>query len=224
MKISPSKEDYIKAIYALNGAYEIVSNKNIANKLSVSAASVTDMNSRLVKEDLITHYPYKGVQLTDLGIQVTNKLIRKHRIWEVFLYEKLGFQWDEVHTEADRLEHASSDKMIERLDELLGNPQFDPHGGIIPNADGTVDEAKVPLVPLTEIETKQYFIVKEVPDDEDLLNYLFDKGFSINDTYQLIATDTYDGMITIQDTHSKNELTISGKALHKIQVIALPNE
>src|SRR5699024_1478319 len=97
LKFSPSKEDYIKAIYSLNGSEDIVSNKKLANSLAVSAASVTDMNNRLQKEDLITYYPYKGVQLTDLGIKVANQLIRKHRIWEVFLFEKLGFEWNEVH-------------------------------------------------------------------------------------------------------------------------------
>jgi DtxR family Mn-dependent transcriptional regulator len=223
MKISPNKEDYIKAIYALNGAHEVISNKDIANELSVSAASVTDMNARLVKENLISYYPYKGVQLTALGVQVTNQLIRKHRLWEVFLYEKLGFQWNEVHDEADRLEHASSDKVTERLNDLLGNPQYDPHGGLIPNADGTIDEEKIKLVPLTAIEIDQYFIVKEVPDDEELLNYLFDKGISINDKYKLIDINAYDGMLTIKDVHTKDEVTISEKALEKIKVIQLMN-
>ncbi len=223
MKISPNKEDYIKAIYALNGAHEVISNKDIANELSVSAASVTDMNARLVKENLISYYPYKGVQLTALGVQVTNQLIRKHRLWEVFLYEKLGFQWNEVHDEADRLEHASSDKVTERLNDLLGNPQYDPHGGLIPNADGTIDEEKIKLVPLTAIEIDQYFIVKEVPDDEELLNYLFDKGISINDKYKLIDINAYDGMLTIKDVHTKDEVTISEKALEKIKVIQLVN-
>ncbi len=223
MKISPNKEDYIKAIYALNGAHEVISNKDIANELSVSAASVTDMNARLVKENLISYYPYKGVQLTALGVRVTNQLIRKHRLWEVFLYEKLGFQWNEVHDEADRLEHASSDKVTERLNDLLGNPQYDPHGGLIPNADGTIDEEKITLVPLTAIEVNQYFIVKEVPDDEHLLNYLFDKGISINDKYKLININAYDGMLTIKDVHTRDEVTISEKALEKIKVIQLMN-
>jgi len=223
MKISPNKEDYIKAIYALNGAHEVISNKDIANELSVSAASVTDMNARLVKENLISYYPYKGVQLTALGVQVTNQLIRKHRLWEVFLYEKLGFQWNEVHDEADRLEHASSDKVTERLNDLLGNPQYDPHGGLIPNADGTIDEEKITLVPLTAVEVDQYFIVKEVPDDEQLLNYLFDKGISINDKYKLIDINAYDGMLTIKDVHTKDEVTISEKALEKIKVFQLMN-
>lgn len=219
MKISPSKEDYIKTIYSLNGAKDIVSNKQLAHSLSVSAASVTDMNNRLKKENLITYYPYKGVQLTDIGIQIANKLIRKHRIWEVFLYEKLGFDWDEVHVEADRLEHASSEKVINALSELLGHPEYDPHGGIIPNADGTVDLDKVPLIPLKDAIVSQIFTVKEVPDDDDeLLSYLTQKGISLNDTFEIMHIETYDSTITIKNTQTDVVFTISGKALENIRV------
>ena len=219
MKISPSKEDYIKTIYSLNGAKEIVSNKQLAHSLSVSAASVTDMNNRLKKENLITYYPYKGVQLTDIGIQIANKLIRKHRIWEVFLYENLGFDWDEVHVEADRLEHASSEKVINALSELLGHPEYDPHGGIIPNADGTVDLDKVPLIPLKDAIVSQTFTVKEVPDDDDnLLSYLTQKGISLNDTFEIMHIETYDSTITIKNTQTDVVFTISVKALENIRV------
>ncbi len=222
MKISPNKEDYIKAIYSLNGAHAIVSNKAISQELAVSAASVTDMNARLVKEGLVSHSPYKGVQLTSLGVQVANQLIRKHRIWEVFLYEKLGFQWDEVHEEADRLEHASSDKVIERLDEFLNAPKFDPHGGAIPRADGTIEKTHSPRIYLTEIEIGELFVVLEVPDhDNELLNYLYEKGFSINNRYQLKKVNTYDGTIEIKNMETKETATISGKALEKIQVLRL---
>lgn len=219
MKFSPSKEDYIKTIYSLNGAEDIVSNKQIAHSLSVSAASVTDMNNRLKKEDLITYFPYKGVQLTDMGIQIANQLIRKHRIWEVFLYEKLGFDWNEVHVEADRLEHASSDKVIEGLSELLGHPEYDPHGGIIPNADGTVDLDKVPLVSLKDVIVRQSFIVKEVPDeDDDLLNYLSQRGISLNEPFEMLHIETYDGSITVKNRLTDNVFTVSGKDLGKIRV------
>lgn len=224
MKISPSKEDYLKTIYSLKGAEQIVSNKQLTKALSVSAASVTDMNNRLEKEQLITYYPYKGVQLTDLGIQVANQLIRKHRIWEVFLHEKLGFHWNEVHEEADRLEHASSDKVIERLSDLLGNPEFDPHGGIIPNADGTVNKNRIPLVTLEEVKVNQSFIVKEVPDDDtELLDYLSEKDFSLNDKYKITEADTYDGTITIVNLSTNKSFTISAKALEKIKVSLLYN-
>src|SRR5699024_9574251 len=191
MKMSPNKEDYIKAIFGLSKENDIVSNKDIANKLSISAASVTDMISRLVKEGMVTHYPYKGVKLTETGIRTSNQLIRKHRVLEVFLYEKLGFKWNEVHEEADRLEHASSDKFIERLDEFLDHPTYDPHGGVIPNADGTVDAPLNTLLNLSDLEIGDHFLVREVSDDEDLLNYLHDKNFSLNKNYELQNIDSY---------------------------------
>lgn len=222
MKISPSKEDYLKTIFNLKGYERVVNNKDLAAALNVSAASVTDMNNRLVKEDLINYYPYKGVELTELGIKVAYQLIRKHRIWEVFLYEKLGFEWNEVHKEADRLEHASSNIVIERLNEFLGNPTYDPHGGLIPNADGTIDKEDRPLMPLKDLKVNDYFIVREVPDEDgELLNYLSDKGFSLNDEYKITNAEPYDGSITIRNTKSNEEVTVSGKALKKIKVIRL---
>lgn len=222
MKMSPNKEDYIKAIFGLSKENDIVSNKDIANKLSISAASVTDMISRLVKEGMVTHYPYKGVKLTETGIRTSNQLIRKHRVLEVFLYEKLGFKWNEVHEEADRLEHASSDKFIERLDEFLDHPTYDPHGGVIPNADGTVDAPLNTLLNLSDLEIGDHFLVREVSDDEDLLNYLHDKNFSLNKNYELQNIDSYDGTITIRDDETGAALTISEKALSQIKVSPLP--
>lgn len=222
MKISPSKEDYIKAIYQLNGAHENVSNKDLAKLLSVSAASVTEMNNRLVKEELIAHYPYKGVQLTEKGVRTANQLVRKHRIWEVFLHEKLNFKWDEVHAEADRLEHASSDKLIERLSDFLDNPKYDPHGGLIPNADGTINTTELPLLSLDEIEVNTRFVIKEVEDEEELLNYLFDKNVSLNHSYKLLNKDSFDGTVTLYDFAREQHLVISGKAVSSIKVNIIP--
>lgn len=224
MVMSPSKEDYIKAIHSLDGAYEVVSNKKIANKLSVSGASVTEMNSRLVKEELILHTPYKGVQLTNKGIRAANQLIRKHRLWEVFLYETLDYQWEEVHTEADHLEHVSSDKLVNRLSDFLNHPKHDPHGGIIPNADGTVDESVLPILSLSELGINIHFTVKEVLDDVELLNYLNEKGFELNQVYKIIAKDSYDGTVTIYDNAKDDTYTISGKATSSIKVIKISND
>lgn len=221
MKISPSKEDYLKAIHSLDGAHRKISNKSIADLLAVSAASVSEMNSRLVKEELVSHTPYKGVQLTEKGIKSANLLIRKHRLWEVFLYEKLDFQWDEVHAEADRLEHASSNLLVERLYEFLGQPKYDPHGGLIPNADGTVDEATLSLYPLREVALNDFFRIKEVVDDRELLTYLFENNITLNQNYQLIDKNSYDGAVTILDQERNKEVLISGKAVDNIQVILL---
>ncbi|MDN6195458.1 MAG: metal-dependent transcriptional regulator [Atopostipes suicloacalis] len=221
MKISPSKEDYLKAIHSLNGAYTNVSNKNIAELLSVSAASVSEMNTRLVKEKLISHIPYKGVKLTDEGIKSAHLLIRKHRLWEVFLYEILDFQWNEVHAEADRLEHASSDLLIERLNIFLDQPKYDPHGGLIPNADGTVDEEDIPLHNLAELPVLKSFRIKEVADDKELLTYLYENNIVLNHSYQLLDKDSFDGAVTILDQEDNRKLTISGKAVNHIKVVLL---
>lgn len=224
MKMSPSKEDYIKVIYNLSNNNSIVSNKDIANKLSISAASVTDMISSLVKEDMVDHFPYKGVQLTETGIKTANQLIRKHRVLEVFLYETLGFKWDEVHEEADRLEHASSNKFIERLNDFLNNPTYDPHGGIIPNADGTITPPENALMQLNQLEIGEHFVVREVSDNEELLNYLHSKEFSLNKRYALIDIDSFDGTITLKEAETVHTLTISGQALNKIKVNIVSNE
>lgn len=218
MKISPSKEDYIRAIHNLNGATTKVSNKSIAEELSVSAASVTEMNNRLVKEDLISHYPYRGVQLTKKGILAANRLIRKHRIWEVFLHEKLGYRWGEVHQEADRLEHASSDELIERLSEFLGHPEFDPHGERIPNADGSTHLPYKEPTSLSEIKIGTMFIVKEVVDDKKLLEYLYQKNLSLNHSYQLTEINSYDQTTTLLDLQSNKKISISKKATQNIKV------
>lgn len=223
MSISPSKEDYLKAIHSLNGAHSNVSNKSIADLLSVSAASVSEMNTRLVKENLITHIPYKGVRLTNEGIRSANLLIRKHRLWEVFLYEILDFQWNEVHVEADRLEHASSDLLIERLNKFLDSPKYDPHGGLIPNADGTVDEENVTLYDLGNISIHDHFRIKEVADDKNLLTYLYENDIILNHSYQLLSKDPFDGAVEILDQEDNKKLSISGKAVNKIKVVLLNN-
>ena len=148
--MTPHKEDYLKVIMELGGDKQLVNNKQIGQALSVSAASVTEMSVKLLKDGLISHIPYQGVQITEKGQLIANKLIRKHRLWEVFLSEKLDFNWDEVHEEAELLEHVSSDRLVDRLDAYLGFPKYDPHGGVIPDKEGRIEvyESK----PLTELE------------------------------------------------------------------------
>ena len=132
-----TEEDYIKAIFKITEKNQGAANTNaIAKYLSTSAASVTDMLKRLSEKDYFHYEKYKGVYLTSKGIKMATKLIRKHRLWEVFLAENLKFSWDEVHEIAEQLEHIKSDTLIDRLDEYLGYPKYDPHGDPIPNADG----------------------------------------------------------------------------------------
>ncbi len=130
--MTPNKEDYIKVIYKLGGAKNIVSNKNIANSLHVSGASTTEMMNKLVKSNMIEYIPYQGAKLTTDGIKVAKELIRNHRIWEVFLVQALGFEKHEVHEQAELLEHVSSDELIKRLSIFLNTPTHCPHGSEIP--------------------------------------------------------------------------------------------
>lgn len=213
--MTPSKEDYLKKIVELGGETTVVNNKQLVQAMNVSAASVTDMNSRLLKEGLITHVPYKGVQVTKKGLRLANQLIRKHRIWEVFLSEKLGYDWKDVHNDADRLEHASSDRLIERLNEFLGEPEFDPHGGKIPNKDGTLDTTDFPLLVTLDIGTT--FVVKEVADDQEFLEYLTEKGIQLSTKYRLIDAESFEGPLTLQDSNGETTV-LSYKAAFNMYV------
>ncbi|NNF20808.1 MAG: metal-dependent transcriptional regulator [Saprospiraceae bacterium] len=132
-----TEEDYIKAIFKITEKNQGSANTNaIAKHLSTSAASVTDMLKRLSEKEYFHYEKYKGVYLTSKGIDMAIKLIRKHRLWEVFLVNKLNFSWDEVHDIAEQLEHIQSEALIEKLDHYLGHPKYDPHGDPIPNAEG----------------------------------------------------------------------------------------
>ena len=134
---STAEENYLKAIFKITEKEGKTATTNaIAAALNTTAASVTDMLKRLAEKDLINYEKYRGVQLSSGGEQIATILIRKHRLWEVFLVNKLGFAWDEVHELAEQLEHIQGEALVERLDEYLGRPQFDPHGDPIPDAEG----------------------------------------------------------------------------------------
>lgn len=202
--MTPSKEDYIKAIYKLKGDTEVVSNKSLANHLDVSAASVTEMNNRLLQEGFIEYIPYQGVKLTDSGIEKANTIIRRHRLWEVFLAEKLGYNWDEVHEDADLLEHISSDRLIDKLDEFLGFPSHDPHGGPIPQ---TAQESRdITGDPLSSLELGQSFTIKEVTDHREILQYLTSKNIQLGGQYQIEEIEPFEGPITFKDAAGKSYL------------------
>lgn len=218
--MTPSKEDYIKAIHALNGANEVVSNKSLSQELGVSAASVTDMNSRLLSEELIEYIPYQGVKLTEIGHRVARKLVRKHRLWETFLFEKLNYDWVDIHQEADRLEHASSDLLIDRLDEFLGYPQTDPHGGAIPDSDGHIPHKyKIPLLGVKQGES---FTVLEIDDEKEILEYVYDRHVLPGRHYQLINIGDLEDPLTLEDDAGKT-VAISPKVAHSI-FIELDND
>ncbi|KRP11649.1 MAG: iron-dependent repressor, partial [Sphingobacteriales bacterium BACL12 MAG-120813-bin55] len=137
--LSHTEENYIKCIFSLSETKDgNISTNAIADRLGTTAASVTDMIKRLAGKSIVHYEKYYGVSLTEAGQQVAVNLIRRHRLWETFLVDKLGFHWDEVHDMAEELEHVASDLLTERLDAFLGKPRFDPHGDPIPDSKGNI--------------------------------------------------------------------------------------
>jgi DtxR family transcriptional regulator, Mn-dependent transcriptional regulator len=169
--ITRATEDYLKAIYQLSQGGEPVGTSAIADRLGVAAGSVTGMLKRLGEQGYVEHVPYYGARLTDRGREQAVALVRRHRVLELFLVEVLGFGWDQVHEEAERLEHAASDRLIDHMDRVLGQPEFDPHGAPIP-APG-VDFRDDRLPSLADVETGHAAILRRVPDeDPEALRYL----------------------------------------------------
>jgi DtxR family Mn-dependent transcriptional regulator len=173
--ISKEREDYLKTIYHHQQNEAPVRTTVIARSLGVEPASVTGVIKRLAELDLLEYQPYKGVILTEEGERVALEVIRHHRLIELYLIEALGYSWDEVHAEAERLEHAVSSLFIERIAEALGNPHIDPHGSPIPTEQGEIEPRAG--VPLDDIRVGQGGHIARVDDDDpELLRYLGDLG------------------------------------------------
>jgi len=168
-------EDYLKTIYEIEQEQGRVATSALAERLRVTPGSVTGMIKKLAGTGLVTHEPYRGVALTDAGQKIALKVVRQHRLVELFLVRKLGVPWDRVHTEAHRIEHVLSDYLEDRMDVVLGHPTTDPHGAPIPSRNGTI--RKVTQRRLTELEPGQKAIVSEVSDhDSSLLRHLESLG------------------------------------------------
>jgi DtxR family Mn-dependent transcriptional regulator len=216
MGLSYAEENYLKAILKLSGSLDgTVSTNAIAAQLETSAASVTDMLKKLSDKKLITYLRYKGASLTDDGQRIATSLLRKHRLWEVFLVQSLGMTWDEVHEIAEELEHIQSDRLIERLDTFLGHPKFDPHGDPIPNAQGKYTLRA--QVPLSELKPGQEGTVIGVREDETaFLKHLNDKGLTIGKSITVLSNDDYDNTLRVTVDHL--ELNLSGKVARNIMI------
>jgi DtxR family transcriptional regulator, Mn-dependent transcriptional regulator len=216
MGLSYAEENYLKAILKLSGSLDgTVSTNAIAAQLETSAASVTDMLKKLSDKELITYLRYKGASLTDDGQRIATSLLRKHRLWEVFLVQSLGMTWDEVHEIAEELEHIQSDRLIERLDTFLGHPKFDPHGDPIPNAQGKYTLRA--QVPLSELKPGQEGTVIGVREDETaFLKHLNDKGLTIGKSITVLSNDDYDNTLRVTVDHL--ELNLSGKVARNIMI------
>lgn len=216
MGLSYAEENYLKAILKLSGAPEgTVSTNAIAAQLETSAASVTDMLKKLSDKELITYQRYKGASLTDDGQRIATTLVRKHRLWEVFLVQSLGMTWDEVHEIAEELEHIQSDRLIDRLDHFLGRPKFDPHGDPIPNAQGKYTLRA--QIPLSELKPGQEGVVIGVREDEtSFLKHLNEKGLTLGKSIKVITNDDYDNTLSLQVEGL--ELNLSGKVARNIMI------
>ncbi len=173
--LSPSVEDYLKAVYSLNEGGGPAGTNELARVLAVRPGSVSGMIRRLAEDGLLEHEPYRGVRLTEEGSHEALKILRRHRIIESFLVRRLGYDWDDVHAEAERLEHAASERLIEAMAEALGHPATDPHGAPIPTRAGRIDPT--PADRLDEAEPGSTVTVRSVADEDPVrLRYLKSVG------------------------------------------------
>jgi DtxR family Mn-dependent transcriptional regulator len=198
---SLTEENYLKAIYHLsqepgNVESESVQTNDLADAMSNKAASATDMIKKLAGKGLITYEKYHGVHLTNAGRTAALHVIRKHRLWETFLVQKLGFQWDEVHEIAEQLEHIQSPQLIDKLDEFLGFPKMDPHGDFIPDSKGRIKIQ--PQVPLEQLKAGEQGTIRSVKDsDSQLLKYLDKIGAHPGNKIKVLSQEAYDGSMEV---------------------------
>ena len=197
LNYSTSEENYIKAIFHLQHEEGIVTTNELANELQTRPASVTDMMKKLKTKKLLHYQPYQGFRLNNDGNRVALGIIRRHRLWEYFLAEKLNFTWDEVHAVAEDLEHVSSKKLIDKLDEFLGFPRFDPHGDPIPDSNGKI---KIPQqVCLSNIALNKPVTVCHVADQSiEMLELLKHKHISIGTRLEVKRKFDFDHSMEIK--------------------------
>ena len=195
---SLAEENYLKAIYHLEQQTQgEVSTNAIAERMDTKPSSVTDMVQKLAEKEVLSYIKYKGTLLTPNGKKIAANVIRKHRLWEVFLVEKLNFQWDEVHEIAEQLEHIQSDELVSRLDKFLGSPDFDPHGDPIPDKHGNVKRTEKKL--LSECNKNQRGVCVGVKETSaEFLQYLDKRKISIGTKIKVLGKEFFDGSMIIQ--------------------------
>jgi DtxR family Mn-dependent transcriptional regulator len=194
--LTRSVEDYLKAIYRLSPQGRTASTSEIAQRLDLSPASVSGMVKRLSEQGLLEHVPYKGVQLTPEGRRAALRMLRRHRLIEAYLVAFLGYTWDTVHDEAERLEHAVSDTLVDRMAAVLGHPAVDPHGDPIPTSDGDILEPA--STPLSEVPAGSSAEVSQVDEDQpDRLRYIASVGLRPGVRLHVVDRQPFLGPITI---------------------------
>jgi len=217
-----TEENYLKAIYNLSSIKrEGISTNAIAGRMSTKAATVTDMIQKLHDKKLVKYEKYKGVGITDKGRKVALAIIRKHRLWEVFLVKVLNFKWDEVHAIAEQMEHVQSDELVMRLDKYLGYPKFDPHGDPIPDEQGKLDP--VHSLPLGFNKENQHLKMTGVTDHSTaFLRHLEKLGLQIGCRIRILEKFDYDQSVTVMINDKKTVHISSDAAKNILTLITKP--
>jgi DtxR family transcriptional regulator, Mn-dependent transcriptional regulator len=217
MKYSSSKENYLKAIFHLQEEDGVVTTNALANELQTRAASVTDMLKKLKTQKLLLYEKYKGFKLSHEGKRVAVQIIRKHRLWEYFLVEKLRFGWEEVHEMAEELEHISSKKLVDRLDEFLGFPKTDPHGDPIPDSSGKISMKQ--QVSLLDVPLNVSAEVSNISDQSsEMLDLLKHKSIAIGTKLEVRKRFAFDNSIELK-IKNQPAITISENVAKNVFVI-----
>lgn len=206
--MTSGKEDYLKALYSLEEKRGTVSNKELAELLGVSQPSVSEMLVKLQKDGYIEYTAYKGSRLTEKGRLEAVQLTRFHRLWEVFLTDCLGYSWSDAHEEAHALEHHTSLKMAQRLDEYLHHPMCCPHGSVIPKPDGRYPI--MPVRPLVKMRIGEESFIRKVTEERELMDYLQELGIEIGMRVRLVKAENYEGPLTLET--NQKDIRISYKA------------
>tara|TARA_R110002012_G_scaffold66614_1_gene173941 strand:- start:23301 stop:23996 length:696 start_codon:yes stop_codon:yes gene_type:complete len=193
-----SEENYLKTIFHLGGGdSKSITTNAIAEQMETKPSSVTDMAKKLSEKGLVDYVRYQGISLTDAGVKTALSIIRKHRLWEVFLVEKLDFTWDEVHEVAEQLEHIKSEKLVDKIDELLNFPKYDPHGDPIPTKDGKFQERDEKL--LSEMAINSKGVCVGVKDSSvPFLKFLDKNNIALGNTIKVMDKEDFDNSLRIQ--------------------------
>lgn len=195
--LTQSMENYLKAVFEILEHEDRATTSSIADRMGIAAPSVTAMVKKLAELKLVSHEPYQGVRLTRVGELAATEIVRHHRLIEQYLAVALGVPWDQVHDEAEKLEHVISEDLEDRIDGALGYPTVDPHGAPIPTRDGTVN--RVAVRPLTDASAGEHVVVVEVDDrDPALLRYLGERGLYPGTRTEVVRVEPYGGSITLR--------------------------
>lgn len=213
--LTQSEENYLKAIYALSeGGGEAISTNLLADKMATKPSSVTDMVKKLSDKGLILYQKYQGCELTELGQKMALQIIRKHRLWEVFLVKKLNFGWDEVHEIAEQLEHIQSAKLTDHLEEYLGFPKFDPHGDPIPDKNGQFEKFNK-SIPLSELKEDETGVVIGVEDGSaDFFQFLKRYEIELGTEVKVLEKFNFDQSVLV--LVNQKEISFSSLVANKI--------